>query len=132
MKVLIADDDAVGREILAQTLADMGYEVTCADNGRAAVEAMRQCHYPLLVCDWEMPQMDGLQVCRWVRSGPMARLTYVVMLTAREGMENSAEGLSSGADAFLSKPCQPEDVVDHLRLGQRLLDREAQRASVAS
>jgi CheY-like chemotaxis protein len=132
MKVLIADDDAVGREILAQTLAEMGYEVTCADDGRAAVEAMRQCHYPLLICDWEMPLMDGLQVCQWVRSRPTASLTYVVMLTAREGMDSSAEGLASGADAFLSKPCMPEDIVGHLRLGQRLLEREAQREAVAS
>jgi CheY-like chemotaxis protein len=131
MKVLIADDDAVGREILAQSLAEMGYEVTCVEDGRAAIKVMRQSHHPLLVCDWEMPVLDGLEVCRWVRSGPMAKSTYVVMLTAREGMENSAEGLSSGADAFLTKPCMPEDVVGHLRLGQRLLEKESRR-SIAS
>jgi DNA-binding response OmpR family regulator len=132
MKVLIADDDAVGREILAQTLAEMGYEVTCAVDGRAAIEVMRQSHHPLLVCDWEMPGLDGLAVCRWVRSSPMAKSTYVIMLTAREGMENTVDGLVSGADTFLTKPCLPEDVSDHLRMGQRLLEKESRRSVATS
>jgi DNA-binding response OmpR family regulator len=121
MNVLVIDDDLVGCEILGETIAAMGYTVRCVNDGQEAIEAMKTQPYPLVVCDWEMPGMDGPAFCQWVRRTGRSKSTYIIMLTGRSGMEHTADGIASGADTFLSKPCNPVVVIDHLRLGARLL-----------
>lgn len=121
MNVLVIDDDLVGCEILGETVTAAGFTVRCVNDGQEAIDLMKNEPFPLIICDWEMPGVDGPQFCKWVRASGHAGSTYIIMLTAREGLEHTADGISSGADTFLSKPCEPDIVIDHLRLGARLL-----------
>jgi DNA-binding response OmpR family regulator len=120
MNVLVIDDDMVACEILGETIAAAGYSVHCVNDGRDAINAMQTGKYPLVVCDWEMPEMDGPTFCRWLRRSEFASSTYVIMLTARQGVAHTADGISSGADTYLSKPCEPKVVIEHLGLAVRL------------
>jgi DNA-binding response OmpR family regulator len=121
MEILIADDDDVACELLAGVVAEFGFQPHCVHDGAAAMLAMQEKPYRMIICDWEMPVMDGPEFCKWVRNGPMSNSTYIIMLTARTDGESSADGIESGADTYLTKPCNPEEVMDHLRLGMKLL-----------
>jgi DNA-binding response OmpR family regulator len=121
MNVLVIDDDSITCEILGTTIAAAGFTVRCVNNGQEAIDAVATELFPLVVCDWEMPSVDGPQFCRWLRFSKRSSSTYIIMLSARRGVEHTAEGIKSGADTFLSKPCDPAIVIDHLRLGARLL-----------
>jgi two-component system chemotaxis response regulator CheY len=131
MNVLVIDDDLVNCEILGETIAAVGFTVHCVNDGQAAIDAMKAQEFPLVVCDWEMPGIDGPQFCRWLRASDRAKSTYVIMLTARQGVEHTVDGISSGADTFLSKPCDAVIVIDHLRLGARLLGPALSRPAAA-
>jgi len=122
MNVLVIDDDLVTCALLGDTIAGAGFTVRCVNNGHEAIDAMAGETYPMVVCDWEMPGIDGPEFCRWLRFGKKSSSTYIIMLTARKGMEHTAEGIGSGADTFLSKPCHPAIVIEHLRLGASLIN----------
>ncbi len=118
--ILIIDDDEISREILAENLVKSGFDVASAASGEEAVALLRSRPIPIVICDWEMPGMSGLEVCRWIRSSALRKSTYIIMLTAR-GMEHLINGIDSGADAFLTKPFDIEIIIDHIRLAQRIL-----------
>jgi two-component system response regulator MprA len=107
--VLIADDDDRLRRMLQRTLIYEGFDVEVAADGRAALELVRARHPDLIVLDWMMPQMDGLQVIQSLRSEQDH--TMVLMLTARDAIENRVKGLQSGADDYLVKPFAPAELV---------------------
>lgn len=124
MKILIADDDAVTRRLMQRILERAGYEVIAVENGRLAAEQLCQPDGPrLALIDWIMPEMDGLSVCRQVR---LQRAPYVhmVLLTSKESKQDVVTGLQSGADDYLIKPCDPEELKARLRTGQRILGLE--------
>ena len=105
MKILIADDDAVSRELAARLLRKWNYEVLTVEDGRAALEILRAPGAPrLALLDWMMPQLDGPGVCRELRLNPLAAYVYVVLLTSKDDKQDVVEGLDSGADDYLTKP----------------------------
>lgn len=125
MKVLVADDDPVTRCLLQATLQKAGYDVMIVRNGIEAWEALRtQDDLRLVILDWIMPGLDGLQVCQAIRSCTERPHIYLLLLTVKTQKEELVQGLEAGADDFLSKPFDPEELRARLRVGVRILELE--------
>jgi len=125
MKILIADDEVMSRKMLQKTLELAGYEVTAVENGRLAADHLCPPDGPrLALLDWVMPELDGPGVCREVRQRKDQSYVYMVLLTSREAKEDVVAGLKSGADDYLTKPFDPEELKARLRTGLRILNLE--------
>ncbi len=133
MKTLIADDDPLTRMLLRSALGTLGLDVREAANGREAWEAWQTGEFPLIISDWMMPDLDGLELCRRIRSAGRAEYTYVILLTSRSGKESCLEGMNAGADNFITKPFEKSEIAAQVRVAQRILRLHADlRASNAS
>ncbi len=125
MRMLIADDELTSRRLLQRTLERAGYEVTAVENGRFAADELCKSDGPrLALLDWVMPELDGPGVCREVRKQKEQSYVYMILLTSREKKEDIVAGLGSGADDYLTKPFDPEELKARLRTGMRILDLE--------
>jgi putative two-component system response regulator len=124
MQVLIVDDSYAAVAFLKEALEITGYEVMTAGNGVEALRILREGSCQLVVCDWEMPEMDGLEFCEAVRSEDLGRYIYTILLTAKEGTENVVRGLTAGADDFITKPYDLSELTGRLRAGVRVLAQE--------
>ena len=107
--ILIVDDDQRLRRMLQRTLVYEGFDVEVAADGRTALDRVDACHPDLIVLDWMMPELDGIEVIRQLRAND--DYTRVLMLTARDAIENRVQGLESGADDYLVKPFAPAELV---------------------
>jgi putative two-component system response regulator len=125
MKVLVVDDDPVTCELVVEDLRHFGYDVTAATNGKEAFDLVRTGRYHLVVSDWQMPEMNGLDLCREIRKRNWAGYIYVILLTSRSGVDNIVCGLNAGADDFLTKPFHPQELRMRLRTGERVLALES-------
>jgi predicted signal transduction protein with EAL and GGDEF domain len=124
-KILIADDDAVTRRLLEKMLEHAGYEVVVVENGRKAVECLSHTDGPrLALLDWLMPELNGVEVCREMRRHSEYPYTYIILLTARTSKEDVVTGLEAGADDYITKPCDAEELKARLRAGERILKLE--------
>lgn len=121
MKILIADDDTTSRLLLGASLKKLGHAVTAVENGRLALEAWRRERHALLISDWMMPELDGLELCRQVRAEPALDYTYIVLLTSLSGKRSYLEGMQAGADDFLSKPYDEDYLAARLHVAARIL-----------
>jgi putative two-component system response regulator len=130
VRILVVDDDAVAVELLSSTLADAGYEVDSATDGRAALERLSQCPSHVLITDWQMPELDGLDLCRAVRQADFGHYVYMIVLTARDGPRNMVQGLEAGADDFIPKPFDAAEVIARLRVAERLLSLEMRNLAI--
>jgi putative two-component system response regulator len=124
MQVLAVDDNPIAIDMLEHTLRSAGYEVLTATSGKAALEIIERGSCQLVITDWEMPNMSGLELCRRIRSFGAVNYIYVIMLTARKDASDSIEGMTAGADDFIVKPFQPSELVLRVRVGERLLSLE--------
>ena len=125
MKILIADDEVMSRRLLQKTMERAGYEVTAVENGRLAADELCKPNGPkLALLDWMMPELDGPGVCREVRKRQEHSYVYMVLLTSKEKKEDIVAGLKSGADDYLTKPFDAEELKARLRTGMRILDLE--------
>jgi phosphoserine phosphatase RsbU/P len=122
MKVLIAEDDRVTGEILARTLQRWGYETKVVGDGAQAWEYLRNATVPTLaILDWMMPEIDGPDVCRRVRAElPLAHM-YLLLVTARESRGDVVAGLDAGADDYIIKPFDPDELRARVAVGVRVL-----------
>jgi putative two-component system response regulator len=125
MQVLIVDDDSDALDLLEHALTRFGYRVTRASNGQEALEHVRTGRYQLVVSDWEMPQMTGLELCREIRRRGSSGYIYFILLTSRSGTQNVVDGLNAGADEFLTKPFDPYELYVRLRVAERILSLES-------
>mgnify|MGYP001002254952 FL=1 len=127
--VLIVEDSPVYRRLLARMLAQWGYTVSEAENGVAALDILANQPVSLVISDWEMPEMDGLSLCREIRSRQFGHYVYVILLTAREAPDDLTLGFDAGADDFLSKPVEQSELRARLHAGARVLSLEATLAA---
>jgi two-component system cell cycle response regulator len=122
VKVLIAEDEAVSRRLLESSLQRWGYDVVAAGDGQEAARILRGPDAPKLVLlDWMMPGLDGLQLCRELRARNDDAYTYVVLLTSKRSTKDIVEGLQAGADDYITKPFNPEELKVRLRIGTRII-----------
>ena len=123
MKILLADDEPIARTMLQHWLTGWGYTVVPVKDGEAAIEALKNDpEIRLALLDWVMPKVDGIEVCRHIRSGPSEPYIYVVLLTARDNKTDIVDGLDAGADDYLVKPCNPLELKVRLRAGRRVVE----------
>jgi two-component system cell cycle response regulator len=123
MKVLIADDSATSRELLRRALSRWGYEVVLAEDGDQAWEILAQPDPPpMAVLDWVMPNMTGPEVCRKVRETHREPYTYILLLTSKNTKGETVEGLEAGADDYIVKPFDQQELQVRLRAGKRIID----------
>ncbi len=127
--VLIVEDSPVYRRLLARMLAQWGYTVSEAENGVAALDILANQQVSLVISDWEMPEMDGLTLCREIRSRQFGHYVYVILLTAREAPDDLTLGFDAGADDFLSKPVEQSELRARLHAGARVLSLESTLAA---
>lgn len=119
-QILIIDDDPAIQILLKRTLHNQGYEVSVASNGEDGLVLARKIRPGLVLCDWNMPRMNGLQVCRQVKATPELSTTIFILLTSRNALEDRVEGLDAGADDFLTKPVEMAELKARVRAGLRL------------
>ena len=122
MRILLADDDLLMRELLQSVLAAYGHEVEVFDDGAQVWRAYDADPAPMVVLDWEMPEMDGLEVCRRVRGHAAGDGTFLLVITARAKAADLEDVLTAGADDYLSKPVTPSDVAARLRIAEKRIE----------
>src|SRR5579862_2743197 len=121
VQILVVDDDTFALRMVEKTLIRMGYTAVLARDGREALEILQRGEIRLVITDWDMPCMNGLELCRAVRREDLTGYVYVIMLTGREGAKQRMEGLYAGADDFLNKPLDPEELLICLKQAERIL-----------
>ena len=130
MKILLADDEPIARTMLEHWLTGWGYEVITVRDGEAALNALAaDPTLRLAIVDWVMPKVDGIEVCRHIRSGAPEPYVYVVLLTAKDDKADIIQGLDAGADDYLVKPCNPLELKVRLRAGKRVIELQEQLVS---
>jgi len=123
MKVLIADDSATSRAMLRKSLERWGYEVVMAEDGAAAWDILEKPDAPpMAILDWVMPHMTGPEVCRKVRETRREPYTYILLLTSKNSKDETIEGLEAGADDYIVKPFDQQELSVRLRAGKRIID----------
>jgi putative two-component system response regulator len=132
MRVLIVEDDPDALEMLEAALVCFDYEVSKARDGLEAQEMLRAGHYRLVISDWEMPGMTGVELCRYVRQRASSEYTYFILLTSRTGQRHIVDGLRAGADEFLSKPFDPDELQMRLHVAERILALESRDVVIFS
>ena len=121
MRVLIADDNAMSRLTLRAQLKKWGYEVVEANDGDAAWAILSRADSPrLAILDWMMPGLDGIELCRRVRAQEQEPYLYVILLTGREGRDDVVAGLDAGADDYVTKPFDAQELRVRVRAGERI------------
>jgi two-component system cell cycle response regulator len=128
MKVLIAEDDRDSRELLAWMLQKLGYQVVATANGKEAWDAFRKSRFRLVISDVLMPEIDGLELCRRIRTHKQSKYTYIIMITALIGKKDYLEGMDAGADDFVTKPFDPDELKARLRVAERIILFQEQAA----
>jgi len=124
--VLIAEDDPLFRRILERWFQQWDYRVTAVENGLDAWEVLQRDDAPqLAILDWMMPGMDGIELCRRIRSRDQSPYRYVLLLTAKDDKQDVIAGLEAGADDYLTKPFDVDELRARVRAGKRILDLQA-------
>jgi sigma-B regulation protein RsbU (phosphoserine phosphatase) len=130
MEILIAEDDPVSRRVLEKTLIKWGYNVLVTEDGDQAWDTLKDCSGPsFVVLDWMMPGIDGTEVCRRIRNLKQKSYTYVILLTAKDKQSDIIKGLEAGADDFVVKPFDSDELKSRLQVGKRIINLEENLAS---
>ena len=130
MNVLVVDDEPIARRAAAHTLQQAGYDVTTAQDGREALDILTRGQHRLVVTDWRMPGMDGVELCRAIRTGQFTRYIYCIMLTGQTQPEETIKGLSAGADDYVHKPFNPAELILRVNIGRRIIGLETRDMTI--
>ncbi len=124
LRVLAADDDPISARILSKAILDWGMEAVVARNGLEAWRTLQGRGVRMALLDWEMPEIDGLEICRRIRSAGGKHYTYIILLTSRDKSEDVIAGLESGADDYMIKPVKFDELRARLQAGRRIIALE--------
>jgi two-component system, cell cycle response regulator len=124
MRTLIADDDRVSSKILERNLKDWGYDIVLASNGEEAWQIIREGNVRLAIVDWMMPEINGVELCRRIRQENGHKYIYIILLTSRDRGTDILEGLTSGADDYMTKPVNFLELKARLQTGHRIIGLE--------
>lgn len=123
MKILIAEDDFTSRQMLTAILGNWGYQVQAVSDGRQALETLGRPDAPRLsILDWLMPEIDGIEVCRQIRRAATTEPPYIIMLTAMEEKKDIVRGLQAGANDYITKPYDPNELLARVAVGRRVVE----------
>jgi two-component system cell cycle response regulator len=122
--ILIAEDNPVSRRLMEMTLRQADYEVVSAENGVEALKIFKRRFFPIVLTDWGMPEMDGLQLCRSIRENPAEGYVYIFLITGRDSKKDLIVGLEAGADDYLTKPIDRSELIARLKTAVRVLELE--------
>lgn len=129
-KVLIVEDDPDTRFILRRSLEKSKYEVEATENGKTALKALESFSPKVIIADWTMPEMDGLELCQILKDDPRYKLIYFIILTARSSLKDRVTGLDFGADDFLIKPVETQELLARIRSGVRIHNLQSELKQV--
>ncbi len=133
MKIMIVEDDPISRRLLENVMPKWGYDVQFAKDGREAWERIQEHSAPnLIISDWMMPKMDGLELCRKIRLMKRSGYIYFIILTSKGSKEDVVKGLDAGADDFLVKPFDYEELKYRIKIGKRIVDLEQRIMTLAN
>jgi DNA-binding response OmpR family regulator len=121
VKILTAEDESVSRLALTTQLKKLGHDVLASSNGEEAWEIFRTRHPELVITDWIMPKLDGLELCRLIRETVREKYTYIIVLTSFGGKGYYLEGMNAGADDFVTKPFDIDELRARLAVAARIL-----------
>jgi len=124
MKLLVVDDDDIASAVAKKILENAHYEVELAEDGETALEVLRSKEIQIVITDWNMPNTDGIELCRHLRNSPKIGYVYIILVTSRSSKEDVVRGLESGADDFISKPFEPAELLARVRNAERVLALE--------
>jgi DNA-binding response OmpR family regulator len=119
--VLVVDDDLVSSAQLGALAKAAGYEVQSAPNGREAWDLLQLARVPIVISDWYMPEMDGPDLCRRIRARTSEPYVYFILVTSRGGKQQYLAGMEAGADDFIAKPVDPDELRARLTVAERIL-----------
>jgi len=125
-KILIVEDEADTRFILSKLLSKDNYEVATVSNGVEALEKLQEYKPKVIIADWTMPQMDGLELCDILKQNEKYKSIYYIMLTARSAVKDRVKGLDVGADDFLLKPTENQELLARIRSGVRIYNLQTE------
>jgi len=133
IRILAADDDLTALRLITYSLVTWGYDVVTAVNGEKALEEIRRGGVNIVLIDWTMPEMEGVEIIREVRKNPPADgYLYMIMITARSEIEDIVAGLEAGADDYLKKPYSEDELRSRIRVGERVVNLERSLAARAA
>jgi diguanylate cyclase (GGDEF)-like protein len=126
LPILLVEDNPVTRKVLAETVGKAGHEVVEVENGKRALETMNKSFCPIVMTDWIMPEMDGIELCKAIRQNENNWPSYVfiILLTIKDSQHNIIAGLEAGADDYLVKPINRDELIARLNNGKRFLEVE--------
>jgi DNA-binding response OmpR family regulator len=126
VKVLIAEDEIVSRRLLETALPRWGYDVVTATDGEEAWARLQEPDAPsIMVLDWLMPRLDGVEICRRIRAHPQLSSVYIILLTARTAIEDVVHGLEAGANDYITKPFDAAELRARMQVGVRVVNLQA-------
>ncbi|MEI7845675.1 MAG: HD domain-containing phosphohydrolase [Chloroflexota bacterium] len=124
MKILVVDDDDIALAMAKKILEKDRYEVVLAEDGEVALEILRRENIQIVISDWNMPKLTGIEFCRYLRSSPAIGYIYFILVTSRTSKDDLVQGLTAGADEFISKPFEPVELLVRVRNAERVLALE--------
>lgn len=127
MNIIVAEHHAATQKLLEKHLTKDGYQVFCAQDGFEAWEMVQKQEARIVISDWIMPGLNGLDLCRKIRAAKFPDYHYIIILTAKDGIPDIVEGLKAGADDYITKPLNPEELLARVRSGRRIVDLENQQ-----
>jgi len=122
--ILIVDDDLSSVKFLEKMLIKVGHEVTMAQSGLEALDLFKQRFFPIVLSDWMMPDLNGIELCKTLRSMPNIGYIYFILLTGKDSKDDIVTGFEAGTDDFLTKPIHPSELIARLKSGIRILELE--------
>jgi putative two-component system response regulator len=130
MDVLVVDDEAISRQTVEHTLREAGYRVTTARDGEEALLLLQEHSHQLVVSDWQMPRMDGLELCRAIRQADLRRYVYFIMLTSSDQITDTISGFETGVDDYIAKPFNPSELQVRVNVGRRIVELETSQMTI--